>query len=84
MLLLRKGAGAKLQLFYKPLVSSVGLWGLLIAAFPSAPTSRNARGVKKLKLLAEGFPKALIQTLFFLYSLSSQRKCVKKRHLACT
>ena len=31
---------------------------------PNAPKRRNARGQKKLKPLAEGFPKAQVQAVF--------------------
>jgi hypothetical protein len=56
--------------------SNVG--GLLIGAFPNAPKRRNARGAKKIKTLAERFPKALIQTLFlFVFIVKSAKMCQK-------
>ena len=63
----------RLQLFCKPLASALAcgglqmccnVRGLLIGVIPNAPKRRNARWVKKLKPLAEGFPKSLIRSVF--------------------
>ena len=54
------------------------VWGLLNGAFPNAPKRRNARGVKKLKPLAERFPKAIIRSVFlFAFIVKSAKKCHK-------
>jgi hypothetical protein len=75
------GAGARKQLFCNPIFLS-GLQmccfvrGLMIRAFPNAPKRRNARGGKKLKPLAERFPKALIRSVFlFSVIFKSAIKC---------
>jgi len=83
---LSMGVRARKQLFCK-LWSCVDLCGLqmccfvrllLIAAFPNAPTRRNARGVKKLKPLAERFPKAIIRSVYlFAIIVKSAKMCQK-------
>jgi DNA-binding sugar fermentation-stimulating protein len=52
--------------------------GLLIGAFPNAPKRRNARGVKKLKPLAERFPKALIRSIFLFVVIVKLAKMCQK------
>ena len=45
---------------------------------PNAPQRRNARGVKKLKPLAQRFPKALIRSLFLIVIIVKSAKMCQK------
>lgn len=74
------GGMAKLQLFCKPLVSSVGSWGLgnvlqcawaVDRSVPKCAQKAQCAWEKKLKPLAERFPKTLIRSVFLFVTLSS-------------